>query len=175
MEKLKIAVGTASRYKRNAIEKVLHELDLDFEAKYSNVNSEVSGQPKEKGETLLGSINRAKNIFKKYSDSNFGIGVEFGYEPFEKSKYRMVCWASIIDSEGNVYGEQSSTLEMPRMYAKALEEGIEICDVFEELIDSLPKGNVSRRFYNFMLKDRVIYECVENVMLRYLLKDHFKE
>lgn len=87
---IKIAIGTTSSYKANAIKKALHELDFEFESKSVQVESNVSEQPKEANETKQGSINRAKNALAAAPESDFAIGVEFGYEPINDT-YSMIC------------------------------------------------------------------------------------
>ena len=119
MSNLKIAIGTNSSYKVNAVKKVLHDLEIDFEAVFAKTESKISDQPCLEGETRQGSINRAKNILTKYPDADFGIGVEFGYEPI-KGKYHMLCFASIVTKNGEVFTESSSTLEMPKVWTRVL-------------------------------------------------------
>lgn len=170
MENIKIAIGTNSAYKLNFIKKVMYDLDFSFETVNANVDSGVSSQPCKVGETKLGSINRAKNVLQKFQDSDIGIGVEFGYEP-DSGSYKMVCWASIYTKDGEIFSEQSSTLELPKQQKDILESGIEVGDKINEYVDSLGFSEVRNRFSDIILKKRLIEECVMNVMIRYLLKE----
>lgn len=166
---LKIAIGTTSKYKINAIEKVLHQLDFDFEIYPVKVASEASEQPHKENETQAGSINRAKNALTKNPECNIGLGVEFGYEPHENG-YRMVCWATVITSNGEVFSEHSSSLELPIKLVELLIEDKDISENLETVLD-IEDNEVSRYFKTFLFKRKVIYECVESVMIHYLLRD----
>jgi inosine/xanthosine triphosphatase len=93
---MKLALGTTSKYKVHAIQSVIHELEMDCEIYPVAAESEISDQPHSKDETKNGAVNRAKNAIKLVDDADLGLGVEFGYEPFEDDKYHMVCWAAVV-------------------------------------------------------------------------------
>lgn len=168
---LKIAIGTKSTYKLNAIKRAIYNLDISFDYVFDNAPSEVSDQPIGKGETKLGSINRAKNILQMYPDNDLGLGVEFGYELDEFGKYHMVCWASVMTESGKIFSEQSSTLELPKAFKEALSKNNDVGSIVDDEFKSLVTFEAGRRFLDFMKKRNVIYECVNSVMLRY----HFDE
>jgi non-canonical (house-cleaning) NTP pyrophosphatase len=167
---LKIAIATASVYKLNAILKVLYELDIDFKYMNSGVDSEVSEQPNKQGEAKQGSINRAKNILKEFPQADIGLGVEFGYE-LTFNSYHMVCWASILTSEDRIFSEQSSTLEVPQALREALKENIYIDDILKDFYSKLDNSESQRALKTYIRKRRPIYECTQNVMLRYLMDE----
>lgn len=164
----KIAIGTGSRYKVNAIKKSIYELDFEVEFTYKNVSSGVSEQPRQTGETKQGSISRSKNILEEFPDFDIGIGVEFGYEPTDDT-YKMVCWGSIATKYNKVFSEQSSTLELPANLKNVLENNQDVSDNLPIVFNKLEDKERNRLFISFMKKRRVIYECVTNVMFRYLL------
>lgn len=151
----------------------MHDLDLDFTSNAFAVESEISEQPNTAGETKKGSINRAKNVIKKFPDSDFGIGVEFGYEPGD-NKFHMICWASIYTIKGEIYSEHSSSMELPKDLAQALKENIEVDSVLMDTIIKLPGNQVGRKFIEYVKKRRIIYECVENVVMRYMLNNLYE-
>jgi non-canonical (house-cleaning) NTP pyrophosphatase len=165
---IKIVVGTNSNYKLNAIKKALFELDFEFSINNIEVDSGVAEQPTKPGETILGSINRAKNALSKYPENDIGLGVEFGYEPINES-YHMICWASIVTKDNKVFSEHSSSLGLPEMLKVALLNGEEVGDHLERLYDKLEDIERNRIFRQYLTKRRVIYESVTNVALRFLL------
>lgn len=167
---LKIALGTKSNYKINAVQKVLGELEIEAEIILVDVETGVSEQPKAKDETITGSMNRAKAALKATSNAEIGLGIEFGYEPFG-SEYRMVCWASIVDSSDLEISEHSSSLQLPKKLKDALDADISVDTALEEFYAELPKGEASRHMVEYVRKRRIIYECVENVMMRYIFRD----
>lgn len=164
---LKIAIGTKSSYKINAIKRAIYNLDIPFECISDNVPSNISNQPMNKGETKLGSINRAKNILMDYPNYDLGLGVEFGYEPDDNGNLHMVCWASIVTQDGDIFSEQSSTLELPKMFREAIENNIDLESILDDKLKNLQNNEVGRKFIEFTKKRSVIYECVNAVMLRY--------
>lgn len=166
----KIAIGTNSTYKVNAIKRAILDLDLECEFTYDKVPSQISDQPQQVGETKLGSLNRARNILLEFPDSDFGIGVEFGYEPID-GRYFMACWASIVDNAGNHYSEQSSTLELPHKLVEAIEKGIDVDSLLEDLLRDLHDTEVGRKYIEFLKKRKIIYECVSNAVLRWYFSE----
>lgn len=148
--------------------KAFYELDFDFETKHGKAESGISEQPNKPGETKLGSINRAKDILRQFPESDIGLGVEFGYEPIEDS-YHMVCWASIVTKTGEIFSEQSSTLQLPRLLVESLEKDIDIDSSLNKILEKLDDSEKVRVFKDYIFKRKVIYESVSNVTLRYLL------
>lgn len=163
---LKIALGTTSNYKINAVKKVLGELEVAAEIIPVKVDTGVSEQPKQKDETMTGSINRAQAALKATPTAEIGLGVEFGYEPIN-SEYRMICWASIADQHNLVISEHSSSLQLPQRLKQALAQDISVDSALEDFYSLLPKGEAARHMVEYVRKRRIIYECVENVMLHY--------
>ncbi len=168
------AIGTTSRYKVNAIQKALFELDFELKCTPVEVESGISSQPHETAETLRGSRNRAINALSIVTDATAGIGVEFGYEPRvtqsgHNKTYHMLCWASIITLDGAIFSEHSSSLELPTSLVKALEEGLEISDNLELATKNLEDIEHNRIFIQYLKKRRFIYESVTTVGMRYLL------
>jgi non-canonical (house-cleaning) NTP pyrophosphatase len=168
---LKIAIGTKSSYKINAIKRAIYNLDIPFDVEFNNAPSEISDQPMGKGETKLGSLNRAKNILQIYPDCDLGLGVEFGYELDEHGKHHMVCWASIMTKSGKTFSEQSSTLELPKPFKDAMEKNIDLDSILDSELKDLQNNETGRKFIEFIKKRTVIYECVNAVMLRYHFDD----
>ena len=77
-----IAVGTTSKQKIDYLKEVLKELKVEAEIVPIQAESKISNQPKSTKETKQGSINRAREAFKKIK-SDFGIGIEMhlAHEP----------------------------------------------------------------------------------------------
>lgn len=165
---IKIAIGTTSRYKINAIRKTLHEVDFEFESNSVDVDSGISEQPLNLGETKQGSINRAKAAISKVNDCDFGLGVEFGYEPINES-FHMICWASIATKNGEIFSEHSSSLQLPKKLHHALLDGKDISDNLIEITTKLEDTERNRIFIQYLKKRKFIYESVLAVIIRYLL------
>jgi inosine/xanthosine triphosphatase len=165
---VKIAIGTVSSYKVNAVKKALYELDFEFEAISVNAASEISEQPLNAGETKEGSINRAKNALNQSETADLGIGVEFGYEPID-DRFHMICWASIVTKEGKILSEHSSSLQLPKQLQEVLLKNEDVSDNLDTLIETLEDIERNRLFIQYLKKRKFIYECVGAVAIRYLL------
>jgi non-canonical (house-cleaning) NTP pyrophosphatase len=118
---LKIALGTTSKYKIAYVKDVLTSLGIEATIKSVDTDSGVTSQPRNEKETLQGSINRAKAALTKVPTADIGLGIEIGYEPLSGNFY-MHGWSSIVDSIGNIYSEQSSTLELPKFFYQYLHD-----------------------------------------------------
>ena len=166
---MKIAIGTQSQYKINAILRTFSELDIAITYTTHNVDSGVSEQPMN-DEVRQGSINRAERALAGSADADIGIGAEFGYvevgEPI-----KMLCYAAIADRSGNHYAEHSSSLELPLAMVEALRNDIQIHTLVSETLDKVKPRPLNWSFSDRMTKRRLISECSTNVMLRFLLND----
>jgi non-canonical (house-cleaning) NTP pyrophosphatase len=171
----KLAIGTVSEYKINAIKRAFADLDISIDPIAFKADSGVSEQPRAEGETKLGSINRAKAAMENNPNCDAAIGVEFGYEPVE-GKWHMVCWATIVTKkEAEIYSEQSSTLELPKALTDALNKDIDIDSKLTVLLEHLPNTEAARQYQAFIKKRRVIYECVTNVVLRWIFDELYTD
>lgn len=171
---LKVVIGTASGYKIRLIKKVLYELDQEFEAHAVEVSSGISEQPMKIGETKQGSINRAQNALASSPESDLAIGLEFGYEPID-SKFHMVTWATIVSSSGQIFSEQSSTLELPKSLEEILLKDGEIFENLQELKSSLnDNNNLHTAFWRYIKKRQFLYEATLAVFVRALMDEYYK-
>jgi non-canonical (house-cleaning) NTP pyrophosphatase len=71
------------------------------------------------------------------------------------------------DNEGNLFSEQSSTLELPRLLAEGLKNDVDVNSQLKELRELIPDDHMSRKYWLFITKRRIIQECVGNVLLRW--------
>jgi non-canonical (house-cleaning) NTP pyrophosphatase len=149
---LKIAIGTKSSYKINAIKRAIYNLDIEFECEFIGVPSEVSEQPMKPQETKNGSINRAKNALKNLPGSDIGIGVEFGYEPRWEGGYSMVCFAAIATKEGKIFYEHSSSIQLPIKLQNAIETNVDVDSVLDESTVDLHQSHTGREFLKYLKK-----------------------
>ncbi|MCL5091004.1 MAG: inosine/xanthosine triphosphatase, partial [Patescibacteria group bacterium] len=78
---MKIVLATTSKTKRECLEEVLKELQIEAEIFVEEVESGVSPQPMTSKETKKGSLNRAKKAIKLQPEVDFSLGVEVGYHP----------------------------------------------------------------------------------------------
>lgn len=164
---MKIAIGTQSQYKINAILKSISELDVTFVYTTHTVDSGVSEQPLN-DEVRQGSINRAKQALDESNVAETGIGVEFGYIEVE-DRIKMLCYAAIADCGGTIYAEHSSSLELPIAMVEALRNNIQVHTLVDKTLNRVKPRPLNWAFSNRMTKRRFISECCTNVLLRYLL------
>ena len=108
-------------------------------------------------------------------DSDIGLGIEVGYEPIDG----ILCMhgvTSIVDREGNIYSEQSSTLELPKYFHKYLHDheddgvGFHVND-YKNISD-----DKSWKYFAEIIQYRepFIRESARNALLRYIYRDEYQ-
>lgn len=131
MSIMKINVGSKNEVKVNAVKEVVHNYEFLSNAEIigTDVNSEVSEQPKSIDETIRGAMNRAKNSF---NNCNYSFGIEDGLMkvPNTKTNYMNVCACVIYDNQ-NYHVGLSSAFEFPADVTKLVfKEGLDINQAF---------------------------------------------
>jgi len=171
---VKIAIGTTSEIKSTYFQDVLDSLNIKAKVFPVNTNSGVTYQPRTEKETKLGSINRAKSALEQLPDTEIGVGIEVGYEPINGKMY-MHGWTSVVDSEGNTYSEQSSTIELPKYFLGYLhdheEDGVGYHVQDYKILHNDP---VWRHFTEiFQYREPFIKESSRNAILRYIFRKEY--
>lgn len=133
MDTYKIAFGGTSEPKINYLKEVLKELNIDVVIEPVPVESGISEQPFTSAETKTGSLNRATSAFEKTKDSDFGIGIEVGYERNDEGKYEMFCWTSIVN-KNNRTSTRSHAFVLPEFHQEILKKGLNLGDYVREYI-----------------------------------------
>lgn len=163
-----IAAGTISSQKIGYLKEVLNELGIKASVVSIKVESGINEQPLTSIETKRGSLNRAKNAFKKEPNSDFAVGIEVGYHK-TKDGYEMFCWASII-SDKFCISRQSHRFLLPRYHQNILKKKLYLGDNLDnyEKIDEYPvRGHI-----NEIIRHRksFIESAVKNVILSYFIE-----
>ena len=132
----KIVVGTTSEQKIVYLKEVLTLIGIDAEIFSVAVESGVSEQPMTSEETKVGSINRSRRALECVPDADMAIGVEVGYHPREEPGHDILCWATIIDKEGNVVSRESQCFQLPRFHQKVLDDGQSLGEHVDEYFNA---------------------------------------
>ena len=169
---IKIALGTTSDFKINAIKEIVEESGIEIDLAPVDVDSSVSEQPLRLVETRNGSINRAMEALKKREDAEAGLGIEVGYEPID-GMFFMHAWASIVDQDGKVYSEQSSTLELPKRFQELIKENKMIGDYVQDYAKKYDSKEWKYFTETFRFREPFLKESARNVLLRYCLRDEY--
>ena len=169
---LKIALGTASNFKIKTVKEIAKEIGIKVDLIPVSVDSSVSDQPLKLVETKKGSVNRAKEALKEAKGSEVGLGIEVGYEKI-RGKYFIHAWASIADRHGNIYSEQSSTLELSKHFQKIIKSN----DYVGHHVEDYSKKHKRKewRYFaeTFRSREPFLKESVRNVLLRYCFRDEY--
>lgn len=128
---MRINVGSKNNIKIIAVRETISDYDSLSTAKVLglNVSSEISKQPKSLDETILGSINRARNAFQ---DCDLSFGLEDGLMkvPYSNSDYMNICACVIYDGQNNHLG-LSPAFEYSQDVTKlVINEGLDINQAF---------------------------------------------
>lgn len=153
---MKILIGTTSEQKINIIKKFLVSRNLtDAEIKPFGVESGIADQPLDEKTTIQGSITRAMNAVKANGegDFDFSLGLEAGLEEIN-GIYHIVCTASIVDEDNNIYTGVSKKLPLPTEVSSEVKKGGEFGVIIREFdaktngkpeeIESLVKELINR-------------------------------
>ena len=135
MNIIKISVGSLSPHKVKAVDKtidwLIEKFGDKFHVNYDNVETQVSKQPIGHNEIMEGATNRAWNIYKKYTDSDYTLGIESGFLEIDsrgKSYYKVydvaaICLVVFNENKWFELKAWSSGIEIPiEYYEKFLQD-----------------------------------------------------
>ena len=132
---MKIAVGTMSDQKLGYLREVLDEMKVKARLLPFAADSGISEQPISMTETKEGSINRAKGALKNHDDADFAIGIEVGYHPDKNDKFEMLCCATIIDKNGDMFTDESHRVLLPEFYQEILKSNKYLSDHVDRFLE----------------------------------------
>lgn len=159
---MKIIIGTENQAKVNAVREILEDYShlKDAEIVARETSSGVDDQPKSLEETIIGAMNRCKNV---YEDCDYSFGIESGLMEVPKTKtgFMDVCVCAIFDGKEFYFG-LSSAWETPQKVADfMIKEGLNMTDAAykaglsknkelgsaEGLVGIMTKGRLTRKGY----------------------------
>ncbi|MCK5475279.1 MAG: inosine/xanthosine triphosphatase [Candidatus Pacebacteria bacterium] len=122
----KIIVASKNPVKINAVkigfEKVFPDDDFEFEG--ISVPSDVSEQPKDDQETMLGALSRANNASSATSKADYWVGIEGGIQKYDKE---MESFSWIVIKSDSVIGKaKTGTFFLPFEIVKMINAGKEL-------------------------------------------------
>ena len=172
MQKLKIAIGTTSELKTKFVKDVFESLGAEAEFLNFEVKSGVADQPSTQEETKTGSINRASEARNACNNCDLGLGIEVGYHKTEDN-LNILCWATIIDKEKQIFSCESSKIPLPKYHRQVLEDGKYMGEHVSDFYnDNEPKHKVILGT-TIRYREEIIREAVRNVTLQYLNKESY--
>ena len=159
---MKINIGSKNKAKVDALKEILKEYPdfVNAEVISKDVTTGVTDQPKSLDETIMGSMNRAKNCF---GGCDYSVGLESGLMkvPETKTGYMDFSACAIYDGK-NFHLGLSSAFEYPLKLTKlVLGKGLDVSAAAKELgftksdklgaeegmIGILTKGRLNRKEY----------------------------
>ncbi|MBI4019954.1 MAG: inosine/xanthosine triphosphatase [Candidatus Aenigmarchaeota archaeon] len=124
-----INLGSKNEVKISAVKELVKDYPFLKDAKVLAVQtlSKVSDQPKSLEETILGAMNRARNIF---INCDYSIGIEDGLMavPSTKTGYMNVCVCVIYDGRNYHMGLSPAFEYPPKVTRLVFKESLEIDD-----------------------------------------------
>lgn len=128
---MKAYVGSTNKVKVQAVKNILEP--LGYEVVGIEVDSNVSSQPKNDEETMLGAINRAKAL----PSDGLRIGLEAGVEILHDDLY-LTNFGVLIDESNNIYKAGGTRIVLPLMIKDAIfSEGLELSDAMEKYFNTI--------------------------------------
>jgi non-canonical (house-cleaning) NTP pyrophosphatase len=172
---ISLAVGTKSEQKIGYLKEVLSELGVEAKLSTYKAESNVSEQPITSKETLTGAKNRAIAAIKS-SESDFGIGIEVGYDRDENGEYEMFCWAVIVDESGNeVSKARSHSFLLPHFHNSVLKNEKYLGDFVKEYF--AVSDDAITQYVAEVLRSRKLFivESVRYALIYALHKEFYKQ
>ena len=122
----KIIIASKNPVKINAVkigfEKVFPDDDFEFEG--ISVLSDISEQPKDNQETMLGALNRANNASSVAFRADYWVGIEGGIQKYGK-EMESFSWI-VIKSDKMIGKAKTGTYFLPFEIVKMINNGKEL-------------------------------------------------
>lgn len=136
---MKIAIGTKSKVKIEAVEKAFRRMTENVKCQISNVKifgceveSGVSDQPLTDSETIKGALNRARGALESLG-ADLGVGMEGGVCEVE-GRWFLTGWVAIVDKTGKIGLASGGRLELPEKIVRELmKKEKELGDIVDEI------------------------------------------
>lgn len=147
-----IGVGSQSPSKVGPATKVVREYWTKASVLSSEVDTGVPLQPLGHEQTELGSINRAENILKKYSQAQLGIGIEGGV--IRNRQHMPILMSYITITDGTTLRVTPTTgTPIPEKWAVALEAGQELRPLIIAMNDGIDRSAIGLLTNDMVLRD----------------------
>lgn len=117
---MKIVIGSTNQTKVKAVKTAFPKSSIHAIA----VSSGVAAQPIGDEETLIGAINRAKNVHKEFPLTH-AIGLEGGVMYVQENLY-LNSWGAIITPTGKLYTAAGARIPLPSEFSKEIDRRIEL-------------------------------------------------
>lgn len=163
----KCYLGSLNKVKLEATQEVLK----DYEVVGIAVSSGVNVQPLTDDETILGAINRAKNL----PQDGLRIGLEAGVQ-MQNDILFLVNWGVLIDNKDNIYYAGGTRIPLDEFVKEGIfTEKKELADVMDEYLhtkDIRIKEGAIGYFTNSLVKRKDIFVHIVKLLYgQYLRKE----
>ena len=99
--------------------------DESFDVQGVSAPSEVSDQPMSSGETLLGAMNRVRNVSNLVTDADYWIGIEGGIEEVH-NELEVFAWVFVKAANGKTGKGKTGSFYLPQKIADLVRQGVEL-------------------------------------------------
>ena len=122
-----IIVASKNPVKINATQNAFKQMfpSDEFEIEGISVSSGVGDQPKDSEETLLGALNRAKNVFKEIEEADFYVGLEGGIQQ-DNLEMQAFAWCVVQSREGLTGKGRTGSFFLPPKIVELINQGKEL-------------------------------------------------
>lgn len=141
---MKIVIGSANVPKREAVIEAFRRAHKDqhIDANYVTTDSAVSSHPTSATEAMQGALNRVADARRQVQEADYYVGIEGGLLQSDGRAWE-IGWVAISNSEGSVATGLSAGIELQGTILKAVQEGIELNDVLEDIYGTKGVGNAN--------------------------------
>jgi len=96
-----------------------------FDVQGVSAPSEVSDQPMSSDETLLGAMNRVRNVSKFVTEADYWIGIEGGIEEVN-GELEVFAWVFVKAANGKIGKGKTGSFYLPHKIAELVRQGVEL-------------------------------------------------
>lgn len=175
---MNIFIGTNSGQTIKIVNNVLAANHVRGDLIPTEVKSDIVGQPLNEEVTIRGSINRAKNAIQenKGIPYDFSLGLEGGLVLINDN-FNLVCAASIVDKEGQIYTGVSGKTPLPRELTEKIKDGEEFGTLIKDFETNMvnPSEDMKCLITELVNRTQSFSDAFDSALMQYQYKEYFSK
>lgn len=158
---MKIAVGTISELKLQAVQKGFARAGIVAKITSHKVKSDVPKQPFSEKEIITGATNRAQNALKENPKADYGLGIESGIA-LKNKKYFELATCIVVNQKGEIVGEAfSAAVETPAKVVQLIKANDSEAGIMAQELGGIQEKDPLLWYTgNRMTRDKILEDAV---------------
>lgn len=175
---MKVLIGTTNNDKIEILKAALADFG-QVNIVSVKISSEIDDQPLDEEIIIKGSINRARNVMKiknNGEDFDFAVGLEGGLVEINRL-YHLVCAASFIDRNGDIYTGISKKLPLPKEVSERVKNSEQLAFAIREFYKNFKKSEpveIKNLVKELIERKESFSEAIKIALIKYKNKTIFQ-